>query len=121
MEDHIHLIVSGHDLSATMRRFLGFTARQIVDSLQSENRMDVLGILERCCRDKRSNRRHQVWQRGYQPKVIQSHQTLVQKSEYILFNPVRKGLVSRPEDWRYTSLARSHGNLQLPATHPVFV
>jgi putative transposase len=46
---------------------------------------------------------HQVWQEGFHPKEIITEEMLRQKLDYIHHNPVRLGLVDRPEDWRYSS------------------
>jgi putative transposase len=64
-------------------------------------------------------RQHQVWQRGFHPKVILSHQMLVQKIEYIHLNPVKKGLVAVAADWPYSSLAYLNGDNSLPRVDPV--
>lgn len=58
---------------------------------------------------KKSN--YQVWQEGFHPQQITSGEMLRQKIEYIHYNPVRIGLVARPEDWLYSS-ARNYAGLQ---------
>ena len=40
---------------------------------------------------------------GYHPKVIKDYDMLKQKIEYIHYNPVRRNLVIKPEDWNYSS------------------
>jgi hypothetical protein len=34
---------------------------------------------------------------------------MLQKIEYLHFNPVRRGLVDKPEYWRYSSAASYYG------------
>jgi len=51
----------------------------------------------------KSKSQHQVWQEGFHPQAITAEDMLRQKLEYIHYNPVRIGLVDRPEDWRYSS------------------
>ncbi|MDZ7806244.1 MAG: hypothetical protein U5K71_03920 [Gracilimonas sp.] len=45
----------------------------------------------------------QVWQEGYHPKQISMEKMLNQKIGYVHFNPVKRGYVDKPEDWRYSS------------------
>ena len=42
-------------------------------------------------------------QAGREPVVIVTHEFWQQKIDYLHANPVRKGLVVRPEDWRFSS------------------
>ena len=46
---------------------------------------------------------HQIWQEGFHPEMITTMEMFEQKVNYIHFNPVRRGLVSQPEDWIYSS------------------
>ena len=46
---------------------------------------------------------YQVWEEGFHPKQITSDEMMAQKLEYIHFNPVTRGFVDKPEDWRYSS------------------
>jgi putative transposase len=50
----------------------------------------------------------EVWQRGFSEVRIWDRSSFAQRREYIAQNPVRSGLVSKPEDWPccYSSLAR---------------
>ena len=47
---------------------------------------------------------HQVWQEDFHPKQIISDEMLLQKIEYIHYNPVKRGYVSLPEHWNYSSV-----------------
>ena len=46
---------------------------------------------------------YKVWQEGFHPQQIVSQEMLHQKIDYLHHNPVRIGLVPRPEDWVYSS------------------
>ena len=46
---------------------------------------------------------HQLWQEGFHTKQILSDEMLIQKVEYIHYNPVKRGYVSLPEYWNYSS------------------
>jgi putative transposase len=39
------------------------------------------------------------WQRGFFDHRLRREESLRDKADYILHNPVRKGLVAQPEDW----------------------
>ena len=41
------------------------------------------------------------WQRGFFDHRLRGDESLRDKEDYIRLNPVRAGLVSRPEDWPY--------------------
>ena len=43
----------------------------------------------------------EVWQRGFSEVRIWDRSSFAQHREYIAQNPVRSGLVSKPEDWFY--------------------
>jgi REP element-mobilizing transposase RayT len=42
-----------------------------------------------------------VWQRGFFEHRLRHDESRREKSDYILQNPVRQGLVARPEDWQF--------------------
>ena len=41
------------------------------------------------------------WQRGFFDHRLRTHESREEKAEYIALNPVRKGLVVRPEEWEF--------------------
>ncbi len=41
------------------------------------------------------------WQRGFFDHRLRSPESAAQKRQYILNNPVRAGLVDKPEDWKF--------------------
>lgn len=45
-----------------------------------------------------------LWQPRYFDHIVRSEESLSAISEYILDNPVRKGLVATREDWRWSGL-----------------
>ena len=46
---------------------------------------------------------YQVWQEGSQPKQIGNADVMLQKLDYMHYNPVKRGYVDEPADWRYSS------------------
>lgn len=43
------------------------------------------------------------WQSGFFDHVLRSNESRSEKWEYIRMNPVRRGLVNRPEDWPFAA------------------
>ena len=42
-----------------------------------------------------------VWQPGFFDHVLRHNESYSEKWQYVYMNPVRKGLVEKPEDWPY--------------------
>jgi REP element-mobilizing transposase RayT len=81
MPDHLHALMSfppsDKPIKLIVRKWKEWTAKQ-------------LGI---------------DWQRDFFEHRLRREESRRQKADYILQNPVRKGLVSRPEDWPYVYFA----------------
>jgi putative transposase len=83
MPDHIHLLTnepSAGTLATLLQVFKQLTARDL-KSFQSK----------------------QFWQRRYYDFNVSSHEKYLEKLQYIHRNPVKRGLVDRPEDYRWSS------------------
>jgi len=109
MEHHLHLIASAPELAKTMKEFKSYTARRIIDYLEMRNFAQLLERLhqEKLAHKTRSD--HQLWQEGSHPEEIYSEPMLLQKIEYIHNNPVRRGYVDEPNNWRYSSARNYEG------------
>ena len=103
LDNHIHIIASSEDLSAIIRRHKSFTARAVIDNLVKCNRFYLLKQLEYGKKKSKEDQKYQVWQEGFHPKLIQSNEMMMQKIEYIHYNPVARGYVEKPEYWIYSS------------------
>ena len=44
-----------------------------------------------------------LWQRQFRDRFVRHEKEFRERLGYMHFNPVRKGLVARPEDWRWSS------------------
>jgi putative transposase len=83
MPDHVHLLVQGMDNGADVRRFIRL-AKQYSGYQYS----------------KRFGR--PIWQRlGYE-RVLRASEAVEVAARYILWNPVRAGLVKRAEDYPFS-------------------
>jgi len=48
-------------------------------------------------------RRGPVWQHQFWDRFVRHRKELSERFDYMHFNPVRRGLVMRPEEWRWSS------------------
>ncbi len=103
LENHLHMVLSSDDLHKTMQSFKQYTAKQILKLLKQENAKTILDQLMFYKKANHTNKTYQVWEEGYQPKLIQDDKTMVQKINYIHQNPVKRGYVDEAWHWRYSS------------------
>jgi REP element-mobilizing transposase RayT len=110
LENHLHFIASGNDLSATIGDFKSFTARRVIDFLESRKVRMLLMQLRHLKAKHKVESEYQVWQEGNHPQKIETDEMMRQKLEYIHYNPVKRGYVDDPTHWRYSS-ARNYAGL----------
>jgi REP element-mobilizing transposase RayT len=53
--------------------------------------------------NKKYGRKGQLFEGRYRPKVIKDQKYMMQLIRYLMENPVRAGLVKKPEDWEFLS------------------
>jgi len=110
LDNHFHSIVSGNKLRQTIASIKSFTAKTIIDQLKTDNKDWLLNQLQFYKLKHKTQSDYQLWQEGFHPQVIYSEDVFRQKAEYIHYNPVKRGLVTEPEYWRYSSAALyTHG------------
>ena len=105
MPTHLHAIVfdvefSSERLKHTLDDMRKFTGRQLLDYSARH--------LPKCFADEfhqhaGADRHRRFWQPTQHPIGIFSEGFWKQKMDYLHHNPCRKGLVLRPEDWRFSS------------------
>ena len=110
MSNHIHLIAyakEDYELSAIIRDFKRHTANTIIKSIihsPEESRSEwMLRLFKYYAKYNSNNKTYQLWQRGNHPIELVSPKWIWQKLNYIHLNPVRAGLVVKPEDYLYSS------------------
>ncbi len=111
LENHLHWIAVGRNLSKQVGHFKSYTARRIIDELEQRGFFAMLEQLRYFKLRHKIDQKYQLWQEGSHPKQIQSEEMLTQKLEYIHGNPVRRGYVEEPVHWRYSS-ARNYAGLE---------
>jgi putative transposase len=85
MPEHIHLLVSEPEVG---------TLVQVMQSLKQ-------GVARRLALRAADS----FWQERYYDFNVWSERKFVEKLRYIHRNPVERGLVSRPEDWAWSSFS----------------
>jgi REP element-mobilizing transposase RayT len=105
MPNHLHLIARAEGGLHPLRRdFKRFTSRSVQDLLVAAERTTLLSWLRSAMEPGRRERgEFSLWKSGFHPQALYSEKVLLQKLEYLYNNPVRKGLVGRPEYWRFGS------------------
>jgi REP element-mobilizing transposase RayT len=84
MPDHLHLFLTVDDDRIRLAEWIRSLKNTVSKALR------VRGDTSPC------------WQKGFFDHVMRSGDSYSQKWEYVRANPVRAGLVSRPEDWPYS-------------------
>lgn len=108
MSNHIHLIIQSSDgkLSDLIRDFKKFTAKTILDKIQTEPESRREWILDRfklATESHSRNKNYQFWQYGNHAEEIVSEKFMWSKLDYIHMNPIHAGIVLKMEDYVYSS------------------
>jgi putative transposase len=108
MSNHCHLIIrcEDHSLSDVIRDFKKYTAKAIVKAIEDNTRESrkrwLLWLLKK---------EDQVvfWKEGYHGVEISDQNMFDSKMNYIHLNPVRAGLVTKEEEYLWSSCADFYG------------
>lgn len=108
MSNHIHLLIKSEqeELSNILRDFKSFTSKKIIEEIDScnESRKDwMLKIFKDAAFKHKRNSVYQFWTHENHAEHIFSNKFIEQKLEYIHNNPVRAGIVEKPEEYKYSS------------------
>ncbi|MDF1593928.1 MAG: transposase [Desulfobacterales bacterium] len=85
MPDHFHLVMSPAN---------GFGVSQLVRNLKT--------YTTKLAQEKGLNGK--LWQKSFYDHILRKDESLLKICEYVFANPVRKGLVARPEEWAYSGM-----------------
>lgn len=103
LENHLHMVVQSNDLQKSMQSFKQYTAKQILEMLKKGNVTTILDQLAFYKKAHHKEKTYQVWEEGYQPKIMQTDAMMISKIKYIHENPVKRGYVDEAIHWRYSS------------------
>ena len=112
MPSHFHWIVQVNPaigtLSSVMRDIKKRSAWDIMDQLTREGQSGLLSLFRKHATGLTDQSR-KFWMKRFDDEVITTDEMLLAKLQYIHNNPVVAGLVSRQEDYMYSS-ARNYAN-----------
>ena len=112
MPNHVHFLVhytnTKQSLNTTIgngKRFIGYG---IVKRLEEKNELVLLSQMKEAVidKDRRRNKRHELWQGTFDVKKCRTEKFLLQKLNYIHNNPCtqRWKLAEKPHNYPYTVL-----------------
>jgi len=117
MSNHIHLLANSEngDLSGFIRDFKRFTSQKFFEIMDSdiESRRDWMKMVVEYHGRYKINQTRQIWTHENHAELIYGQNFLEQKLAYIHENPVRAGIVAKPEDYLYSS-ARNYADMEGP-------
>lgn len=104
MPNHVHLIVRPNSPEYSMPRILNRIKQPVSRKALAYLRKEAPAWLERIKAVRGGRTEYHFWQRGggFDRNIIEPR-TLARMIEYLHLNPVRKGLVERAADWRWSS------------------
>jgi putative transposase len=103
MPDHIHALLGSDKKPSEVLRYVnGISARRVINFLKESGYESSLEKLRRDSRER--DYKYSLWDHHPNIKSISAEATFMEKVHYIHMNPVRAGLVERPEDYRFSSI-----------------
>jgi REP element-mobilizing transposase RayT len=116
LSSHLHMVCSTKTgrLADIMRDFKKFTSKKIIKIIEEypESRKEwLLDYFQNACDHLKRDQKYKVWQTGYHAEMLFSGNFIKQKIKYIHNNPVKEEIVSKPEDYLYSS-ARNYAGLE---------
>ena len=110
MSNHFHAVMTAKEdtsLSAILRDLKKYSAVNILQAIEkneNESRREwMLDIFRQAGNENSRNSKYQFWRQDNHPKECHSKAFTMQKIDYIHNNPVRAEIVSKPEDYLYSS------------------
>jgi REP element-mobilizing transposase RayT len=115
MSNHVHLILraSAENLPAVVRDLKKFTSATMLKTITQtpESRREwLLNRFAFAARKHTRNSTYQLWTHENHAILLSEPEFARQKLNYVHLNPVRAGLVEKPEDYLYSS-ARNYAGL----------
>jgi REP element-mobilizing transposase RayT len=109
LENHLHMVLQSDDLAKPMESFKKYTANQILKLLKEGNIKTLLEQFKFYKKAHKIDKEYQIWEEGYQPKLMQTDVMMISKIKYIHENPVKRGYVDDANHWRYSSARNYEG------------
>jgi putative transposase len=118
MTNHIHMIVGRRGerkIEEIIRDFKKYTSVHVCRAIESNptesRKFWMLNIFQTSGNASKKHDKYKFWQNEYHPVELFYNEMMDQKLEYIHDNPVKEGLVEKPEDYLYSS-ARNYAGMK---------
>jgi REP element-mobilizing transposase RayT len=116
MSNHAHFIMRSNNdnLSGIIKDLKSYTSKAVIDILNAEeqNKRDwIVPLLLEAGKNNSRNKCHQFWTQDNHPVELSNNEIIMQKLNYIHQNPVRAGIVEKPEDYLLSS-ARNYADME---------
>jgi REP element-mobilizing transposase RayT len=102
MPDHVHFFCTADSAAKSLSEFVRlwkqWTTKRIVPAVDSRS---LSGVPPQGPPRLASAATTRIWQREFFDHVLRTNESYAQKWEYVRANPVRHGLVKRPEEWPF--------------------
>lgn len=108
MSNHIHLTVQCNppgNMSNFLRDFKKFTSKKFINTIENINESRMEWLLDKFAFEAKRTRRaenYKIWMDDNHA-IDLTNIDIMEKIEYIHNNPVKAGIVDRPEDYIYSS------------------
>jgi REP element-mobilizing transposase RayT len=115
MTNHVHLIIGtkANPLPNIMRDLKRHTSEALHESIQNnhtESRREwMLWMMERAAKKNSNTAKFQLWQAESHPIQLINNKMAHQKLDYIHYNPIEAGFVTKIEEWKYSSAIDYYG------------
>lgn len=106
MLNHLHFIGQAPDLIEVincMKSYLSYELQRNIIATEPT----VIDLF------KVNDQQYNFWQNKNYPELIESAHFYKQKYNYIINNPVKKGYIHSPEDWRWSSVSKIPSHIQI--------
>ena len=110
MPEHIHLLVSEPGRNAPLKPTSGLNGPPFPSPLKPTSGLNGAPTLADCLKSLKQGVARRLigdadhfWQKRYYDFNVRNHAQFVEKLHYVHWNPVRRGLCERPEDWGWSS------------------
>ena len=105
-DGHFHWIVqvdrTKGTISDIMRDIKKYSAWDIMEIIENMEKEDLIKIFEKNAIEYK-DRKRKFWKKRFDDQVIRDQRMFWTKLKYIHNNPVKAGIVTRPEDYIYSS------------------
>lgn len=104
MPEHVHLLINPREADYSISAILSSIKRPVAEAAIAYLTAKRSPFLEKLTVQTRTRAYRRFWQAGPgQDRNIDDPTTAHRVVEYIHNNPIKRGLVGRPEDWRWSS------------------